>query len=60
MSTITELKIALEQELNAYQKFFQNKLKEFGIKSPSELNDVEKKTFFSTIKSTWKKIKNKK
>ena len=57
MTPITKLKITLEQELNDYQKFFQSKLKEFGIKSPMELNDEEKKTFFSAIKSGWKKEK---
>ncbi len=57
MSIITELKINLEQELNAYQKFFQGMLQKFGVKSPNQLDDVGKREFFSAIKAGWKKEK---
>ncbi len=47
-----------EQELNAYQKFFQGKLKEFNVTSPSQLDEERKREFFSTIKKEWSKVKN--
>ena len=47
-----------EQELNDYQKFFQRMLKQNNIKSPSQLDEEGKKTFFASIKSGWKKEKN--
>jgi hypothetical protein len=46
-----------EQELNSYQIFFQGKLKEFGVSSPSQLDDTQKREFFSSIKKEWKKAK---
>lgn len=46
-----------EQELNAYQKFFQGKLKEFGVTSPSQLDNTQKSEFFNSIKKEWKKNK---
>ena len=41
-------------EESAYQKFFNKKLKEHGVSSPSELKDDEKKKFFNEIKKEWK------
>jgi len=38
-----------------YQKFFKEKLEKFGVKSPSALNDSDKKKFFDEIKKEWKK-----
>jgi hypothetical protein len=38
----------------AYQKFFQKKLKEYGVKSPDELSDEDKKKFFNEIDKEWK------
>lgn len=37
-----------------YQEFFRKKLEDYGVKSPSELSDSEKKKFFNEIKSEWK------
>ena len=34
-------------------KFFAGKLKKYGVKSPSELSDEEKKKFFSEIEKDW-------
>tara|TARA_B100000953_G_scaffold103090_1_gene84510 strand:+ start:599 stop:775 length:177 start_codon:yes stop_codon:yes gene_type:complete len=37
-----------------YKKFFDKKLKKYGVKSPSELSDEEKKKFFDEIDKDWK------
>jgi hypothetical protein len=37
----------------AYQEFFMKKLKEFGVSSPSELDDDKKKEFFDEISKEW-------
>jgi len=42
-------------EATAYEKFFEKKLKEWGVDSPDELSDKEKKKFFEEIKREWKK-----
>lgn len=45
---------------NAYSEFFKEKLKEYNIKSPSELKtDEEKKEFFNDIEKGWKSKKEK-
>jgi len=36
-----------------YQKFFDKKLKKYGVKSPAELSDEEKKKFFDEIDKEW-------
>jgi hypothetical protein len=41
------------QEETDYQKFFKKKLKEFGVSSPAELSDADKKKFFNQIKKEW-------
>jgi hypothetical protein len=37
----------------AYQKFFNAKLKEFGADSPSDLSDEDKVKFFNAIDDGW-------
>ena len=37
----------------AYQKFFNAKLKKYGVKSPAELSDDEKKKFYDEIDAEW-------
>ena len=37
----------------AYQKFFDAKLKKYGVKSPAELSDDEKKKFYNEIDKEW-------
>ena len=37
-----------------YQKFFNDKLKKFDVKSVSELSDEDKKKFFDEIDKEWK------
>ena len=39
-----------EQE---YQDFFDSKMKKYGVKSPAELSDDEKKKFFNEIDAEW-------
>tara|TARA_Y100000780_G_scaffold182324_1_gene168345 strand:- start:101 stop:268 length:168 start_codon:yes stop_codon:yes gene_type:complete len=36
-----------------YQKFFNGKLKKYGVKSPSSLSDEDKKKFFAEIEKEW-------
>ena len=38
-----------------YRKFFRNKLKEWGTKSPAKLSEKDKAGFFNEIKKEWKK-----
>ena len=55
MRTLSQ--IILEQEKSKKQKeyddFFESKLKEYGVKSPAELDDAEKKKFFNEIDKEW-------
>ena len=37
----------------AYKKFFDAKLKKYGVKSPAELSDGEKKKFYNEIDKEW-------
>ena len=44
----------LKEDDNKYQEFFRSALKKFGIKSPAELKDDDKKKeFFSYIDSNY-------
>ena len=54
MSNIIEKIDKFLSEESTYQKFFNKKLKEAGVKSPSELSDEEKKKFFDDIDKSWK------
>ena len=36
-----------------YQAFFNKKLKKFGVKSPAELSDADKKKFYNEIDKEW-------
>ncbi len=48
------------EKQEAYKKFFDAKLKEFGVESPGELDDEKKKEFFNAIQRGWVKGKEKK
>lgn len=37
-----------------YQKFFKKKLEKYGVESPAELSDEDKKKFFGEIDAEWK------
>lgn len=41
-------------EETAYQKFFQKKLKAYGVSSPAELKGDQKKKFFDEVDKEWK------
>jgi hypothetical protein len=43
-----------EGDKEDYMKFFAGKLKKYGVKSPSELSDEDKKKFFNEIEKDWK------
>ena len=43
-----------EGDKEEYMKFFAGKLKKYGVKSPSELSDEDKKKFFDEIDKGWK------
>ncbi len=36
-----------------YQEFFNSKLKEWGVKSPAELDKEKRRKFFSEIQKEW-------
>lgn len=38
----------------AYQKFFQQMLKKYGVESPEELSDEDRKKFYDEIDAKWK------
>jgi len=42
-----------EGDKEDYMKFFAGKLKKYGVKSPSELDDEKKKKFFNEIEKDW-------
>jgi hypothetical protein len=41
------------QEESDYQKFFNKKLKKWGVNSPADLSDEDKKKFFDEIEKEW-------
>ena len=53
MTILNKIDEFLNEE-SAYQKFFMKKLEKYGIKSPTELSDKEKKKFFDEIEKEWK------
>lgn len=56
---IKESKIQEEEskKQEKYTAFFLETLKKYGVSSPAELNDEEKKKFFDEIESGWKEEK---
>ena len=48
----SETKFTIEQ--GDYEKFFQSAMKKFGIKSPADLDDDEKKKFFNYVDANFK------
>ena len=40
-------------EETEYQKFFKKKLAEWGVSSPDELSDEDKKKFFAEVENEW-------
>lgn len=58
---ITIVRELNEKELSELQKSYRNyfgaKMKKFGVKSPAELDDAQKKEFFNEITKDWEKGK---
>ena len=52
MKTFKEL-VLDEGTKEEYQKFFNDKLKKFDVKSVAELSDEDKKKFFNEIDKEW-------
>jgi len=46
--------VSLSEKQKEYREFFDKKLKEYGVKSPAELDDAKKKKFFDEIDKGWK------
>lgn len=42
-----------EGDKEEYKKFFQEKLKKYGVKSPNELDDEKRKKFYNEIEKEW-------
>jgi hypothetical protein len=42
-----------EEKETEYEKFFNKKLKKFGVSSPNELSAEDKKRFFAEIEDGW-------
>jgi len=55
ISRITSLYVAESSSGNnsEYRKFFEKTLKKFGVESPEDLSDSDKKKFFNEIDSGW-------
>jgi hypothetical protein len=69
---LTEQKLKLLEEIvdkeidiiyesaNAYQEFFKEKLKKYGVKSPSQIPEEKRKKFWEEVKIEWAKKKKEK
>lgn len=44
----------LKNDKEAYQKFFNKMLRKYGVESPDELSDDDKKKFYDEIDRGWK------
>ena len=42
-----------EDDKEAYKKFFDAKLRKYGVDSPEDLSDEDKKKFFNEIDKEW-------
>lgn len=51
-------KINESEAQDKYREFFENKLKQWNISSPSELTQEDRSKFFTEIREEWKKQKN--
>lgn len=49
-----------KNDLSPYQKFFMEMLKEWGVDSPDELSDDDKKKFFDAVDKRWRNKKERK
>jgi hypothetical protein len=50
-----------EKDLKAeYEDYFQGVLKKYGVKSPAELSDEDKKKFYDEVEAGWEEGKGRK
>ena len=50
---LNEREYNLAEVETEYQKFFKEKLADYGVESPEDLSDEDKKKFFNEIESEW-------
>lgn len=56
MKTLMEkIDMFTEKEESEYQKFFNKKLKKFGVEDPKELTGDDKKKFYDEVEDEWEK-----
>jgi len=55
-SSCDEIMQEVSGNKEAYDKFFQEKLDKFGVKSPADLSDDDKSKFFKEIKYEWESV----
>ena len=53
MKVLEKIELYLNEK-SAYDKFFEKKLKKWGIKSPADLSKKEKIKFFDEVDKEWK------
>lgn len=53
MDIVRKLDTFINEE-SGYQKFFKKKLDKYGVNSPAELSDADKKKFYNEIEKEWK------
>ena len=44
----------LGEKESAYQKYFKSKLEKYGVESPNDLDEEQKKEFFDDVDAGWK------
>jgi len=54
MDITKKIDMFINEDDSDYKKFFNGKLEKYGVKSPSELDDEQKKKFFAEVKKDWK------
>ena len=61
MRTFKEILHEETENQKDYREFFRKKLEKYGVDSPSELSDADKKKFYNEIHNEWesKEEKNK-
>lgn len=50
-----DLVLGEQQGNSKYQEFFREKMKEWGINSPQDLDEKKRKQFFEDVKKGWNK-----
>ena len=53
MKTFREWLVESEDKKEDYKKFFAKKLEKYGVKSPDELSDADKKKFYDEVDAEW-------